>query len=153
MKQSGFTLIEILVVIAMVGILSAMAMSGYKTAVLGADESLAQKEIFELANRLEKHQSNNFSYKDFATTTLTSPQGATGSKIKYNLHIVDGSGSNPTLTSTSAIGRSYIIKAVSVNNRSYTLLYNSDGLRCKNKSSARVSYQNCGTTLNGAEDW
>lgn len=153
MKQSGFTLIEILVVIAMVGILSAMAMVGYKSAVLGADESLAQKEIFELANRLEKHHSNSFTYKGFSTTSLTSPSGATGNRVKYTITVVDGSGSNPLLTSNSAIGTSYVIKATSVNNRSYTLLYHSDGFRCKNKSSARVSYKNCGTTANGSEDW
>lgn len=153
MKQSGFTLIEVLVVIAMVGILSAMAMGGYKAAILGSDESLAQKDIFELANRLEKHQSNNFTYKGFATTTLTSPQGATGNKIRYNLYVVDGGDPNPLLTASSATGKSYAIKAVSVNNRSYTLLYTSNGMRCKNRSSARVNYLNCGTELNGSEEW
>lgn len=154
MKQSGFTLIEVLVVITMIGILSALAMGSYKAILLGADESLAKKEIFDLANKLEKYQGNNFTYKGFTTTTLTSPQGVTGGdKIRYTLYVVDDSDGNPTLTSSTAVGKSYVIKAVSTNNRSYTLLYNSNGMRCKNKSSTRVSYQDCGTTLNGSEDW
>ena len=59
------------------------------------------------------------------------------------------------LTDDGAVGRSYAIKALSkeANNKNYTYLLTSSGLRCKNKTSANVSYTDCGSATNGMEGW
>lgn len=158
MKQTGFTLLETLVVLAMTGILAASAYGGYGKHLHKKNEALAQKEIYNLAQKLEIHRGNNFTYAGFTTSSVTIPEatpggsGSTGS-AKYNITVVDAAGNNAALSSEAAVGRDYIIRATSTSTMAHSYLYTSKGMRCKNKASSRVTYATCGTAAQGASNW
>lgn len=153
MKKNGFTLLELLAVIAMTGILAASAFDGYGKHLHKRSESQAITEIYRLAQQLEIHRGNNFSYAGFTTATSVIPLGATGNKIKYNVSINDAGPNTPAITSATGMGRDYIIRAISTSGQAHSFLYTSKGLRCKNKASNRVTVTGCGTVVQGSSSW
>jgi len=65
MPQQGFTLIELMVVVAIVAILAMIAIPSYQTHTRKAIAGQAQQEIQKLAEQLERHKGKNFSYLGF----------------------------------------------------------------------------------------
>ena len=176
-KQSGFTLIELMVVIVIITIFAVIAVPSYQQYARKADASAAEQEIQKVAEQLERFKSKNFTYRCFdpkyiygqivdtsgsnkcknndPLTEITLPTSATGTNIKYVITNMDLQDTSKKLTDDGAVGRSYAIKALSkeANNKNYTYLLTSSGLRCKNKTSANVSYTDCGSATNGMEGW
>jgi len=93
----GFTLVELLIVVAVIGLLAAIAVPMYRDFVVRSNRSDAIISLTELANLQEKHFSNELAY----TSTLadlnystTSPEGL------YQLSITTGATTDYTLTAT-----------------------------------------------------
>ena len=61
-KARGFTLIELMIVVAIVSILLAVAIPGYQQQVLKTKRSLARGELLEVLARQEQYFVNNKSY-------------------------------------------------------------------------------------------
>ncbi len=150
-KSSGFTLIELMVVVVIVAIFAAIAIPSYQEYLRRAQASQAQQEIMRLSTLLERHKARSFSYRGFATTDVVLPANATGSSVKYNISIVDGDETSIELTDDNAPGRHWAIRAEPTDTNNFTLLLNSKGLRCKNKTKANVDFESCGTA--GREEW
>ena len=149
--MKGFTLIELMVTVAIMAIIAAIAYPSYVQFILRNNESTVQARILELSQALEKHKSQNFSYKGFAISTEE-----VGSPKKYTLNIVgdvtkDVSGVEMT-SSIATSGSGWVIKATPEDSRNATYLMNSQGLKCKNKLSSAVTYLSCGTGA-GNEHW
>lgn len=97
MKQSGFTLIELMIVVAIIGILAAIAYPSYQQYVLRANRSEAQAILSETAQLMERRFTTCGTYGTNATcataaapTSAVQPVGATGSAIRYNIDFSAG---------------------------------------------------------------
>src|SRR5665647_2167849 len=73
----GFTLIEMMIVVAIVGILAAVALPSYRNHIIRATRVQAQTELLELAGLQEKIflNSNNYAFSVTAAYNGTSAGG------------------------------------------------------------------------------
>ena len=75
-RQQGFTLIELMIAVAVVGILAGIAWPSYKYYVMRANRSAAQQFMLDIANREEQFMLDARSY-------------ATGSSALSTLNMTD----------------------------------------------------------------
>jgi len=94
----GFTLIEVLVTIAIIGILAAIAIPSYSAYIQRANRSEARTQLLETAAFLQRSFSQNNVYPNALPSNFTQspPSGA----AKYNITINNPGGTSYTLTAT-----------------------------------------------------
>lgn len=54
-KNQGFTLVELMIAVAIVGILAAIALPGYQESVMKSHRADAEADLMSLANAMERH--------------------------------------------------------------------------------------------------
>lgn len=145
----GFTLIELMVVVIIVAIFAAVAIPSYQSFVRRSTAAQAQQEIQRIATLLERNKSRNFNYLGFTITPdpFIIPTGSTGDSVKYTITVMDGTDSSRSLTNAAAAGQDYIIRALSKDDKNFSYVLSSTGLRCK-KIGKTIDY-----TCDGAEAW
>lgn len=95
-RQSGFTLVELMVVAIIIGILGSIAYPAYMDYIRVGNRSDGKAALQEAAARLERFYSDNNTYAGFAVNN-TSP------KNKYTIaNAVAGDGQSYDLTATPA---------------------------------------------------
>lgn len=62
-RQKGFTLIELMIVVAIIGIMAAVAYPSYQSYVEKTRRGQAQADLLELVQFLERRYSNRFDYR------------------------------------------------------------------------------------------
>lgn len=154
---SGFTLIELMVVVVIVAIFAAIAIPSYQAYVRRAEASQATQGMQQIAALLERHKARNFSYQGFDLTAQSIRTPRTYSfDLKDGTNATKGTGNGKLLSPADAsAGRSWVLYAFTTNSQSYNFLMTSAGLRCKNKTAAnitatKVEDATCGT---GSEAW
>lgn len=83
--HKGFTLIELMITVAIIGILAAIAYPSYQQYVLRANRAEAQAVLSETAQFMERYFTTNGTYVAGAVLSAVSPKGATGSAVKYDI--------------------------------------------------------------------
>lgn len=99
LKQSGFTLMELVIAIAIIGILSALAVPGYYSYVHKATRTDATSELLIDAAKMEQYYSQNNTY---AGATLANIQAnATTTNGTYAIALSNLSATTYTITATA----------------------------------------------------
>ena len=83
-RESGFTLIELMVVVAIVAILAAVAYPSYQDSIRKSRRAQAKADLVEYAALAERFRTANNSYAGFTLPNAVSPREA-GATIRYNL--------------------------------------------------------------------
>ena len=99
-KLRGFTLIELMIVVAVIGVLAAIAMPMYQGQVRKANRSAAQAHMLDLANRQQLYLQSARQY----ASTVAELGVTTPADVSRNYAIVivpDNAGTPPTFTITA----------------------------------------------------
>lgn len=83
----GFTLIELMIVVAVVAILAAIAYPSYLEHVRKSRRAQAKADLVELAQLAERHHTVNNSYAGFALPFQRSPREATQAAAWYDIDL------------------------------------------------------------------
>ena len=98
--QVGFTLIELMIVIAIVAILLLVALPAYRDQVIRGHRAAAQSEMLDIANRQQQFLLANRAYVDKATLQASGYALPTDVVAMYDYTITLGAGAVPEYTIT-----------------------------------------------------
>ena len=136
-KYNGFTLIELMIVVAIVGIIASIAYPSYQGFLKSSHRGAAQSDLMALAAAMERHKAANYTYMGAAVSDAD-----TGSPQVFHAHSpssepVTDKKYDLTIDSVSTSGTSYVIIATPVSGTSQqddgALHFFSDGRKAWDK--------------------
>ena len=81
-RENGFTLIALMIVVVIVGVLTAIALPSYQNYVLRTNRTAAQADLLAAAQAMEKYYSVNYTYAGAVAGTTFPNEAPTDAKVK-----------------------------------------------------------------------
>ena len=163
-RHKGFTLIELMVTVAMVAILASIAIPSYRQYAIRNAESQVQAKMKQLEIELNRWRATALTYKGFLPKKIASdgttsygydetdnktiyvPANSTSSNYHYKILLVDGDNTanslvptaSSTLSNSLTAGRAWVMFATpnpTKFNDAHKILLTSSGTQCKTKNS------------------
>lgn len=139
-KKNGFTLIELMVTVAIMGILMSIAVPQYERYITRSNRIAMQADLMQIASALERARAVQLTYTgaDLSSVNIygstTYPKGSTGTKVLYNL-VLGPANSSSAPTTTGALSTNWEISAKPANKqvRDGLMKLNSLGQSCWNQ--------------------
>lgn len=141
-KKNGFTILDLMVSVAIVGILVAMAVPQYNKYTARSNRVAMQAELMQVAAGLERYRAVQLSYAGanlnnlYGASAATYPKGSSGSRVLYTIVLgPPTTSSGPTVT--GPLTTSWEMSAIPANKQAKDGLIklNSLGQKCWNKDS------------------
>lgn len=162
--NSGFTLLELMVTVMIIGILASVAIPSYRAYVERSALSEAQQRMLGLSTELLRWRSKSLTYRGFIpdggyaqSSDILVPKGSTISDYRYKLTLVDAN-SNASLELGTAIGMDWVmIASPNISNQSLKdgkkIYLRGSGQRCLVPSSSTVSTNVNPCANSSSEPW
>ena len=105
-RSRGFTLIEVMIVVVIIGIIASIAYPSYRNNMLATHRTNAQADLMELAQWMErKYLQQNYDYTGGGTPTLPQTQSPESGTAMYNLTLSAVAKNSFTLVATPVGGQ------------------------------------------------
>lgn len=144
-RQAGFTLIELMIVVAIIGVLAAIAYPSYQGYVERTNRADMMSEMQQIASRIEANKINYKRYDRIPLSSVVTGTPATDGSVNflssgtalYTVSVGTGTwGESDWATSTDTVGgRDWIIRAVPVVGQRMvsdgSLTLDNEGIKCR----------------------
>lgn len=110
--ESGFTLTELMVVVAIVGIIAAVAYPSYQGMIASSARGAVQADLMSFASAMERHNASNYTYEGAGIAGADTGKPAV--YADYSPANEPSDNKKYQLTIDSADGQTYMLKATPI---------------------------------------